>query len=56
MDQELNPEGHQLWLLAIQILVHSEQLFVVFQIKKIQWKLEDHLLEEALHAILYQKL
>ena len=42
MDQELNPEKHQLWLSAIQILVHSEQLFVVFQIKKIQWKLEDH--------------
>ena len=35
MDQELNPEEHQ-------ILVLLEQLFVVFQIKKIQSKLEDH--------------
>ena len=42
MDQELNPEEHQLWLSAIQILVHSEQLFVVFWIKKIQSKPEDH--------------
>ena len=42
MDQELNPEKHQLWLSAIQILVHSEQLFVVFGTKKIQSKLEDH--------------
>ena len=34
MDQELDPEEHQFWLSAIQILVHSEQLFVVFRIKK----------------------
>ena len=27
MDRELNPEAHQVWLSAIQILVHSEQLF-----------------------------
>ena len=42
MDQELNPEKHQLLLSVIQILVHSEQLFVDFGIKKFQSKLEDH--------------
>ena len=42
IDQELKPEEHQLWLSAFQIFVHSEQLFVVFRIKKIQSKLEDH--------------
>ena len=42
MDQELNLEEHQFWLWAIQILVHSEQLFIVFLIRKIQSKLEDH--------------
>ena len=63
MGQELNPEEHQLRLSAIQILVLLEQLFVVFQIKKIQSKLEDHPLHPyilsykyALHAILDQKL
>ena len=52
------PEEHQLWLSAIQILVHSKQLFIVFSIKKIQLKLEDQPLhpyilsyKEALHAI-----
>ena len=40
MDQELNPEAHQLWLSATQILVRSDQLFVVFRIKKIWPKLE----------------
>ena len=30
MDQELNPEEHQLWLSATQTLVHSEQPLVVF--------------------------
>ena len=42
MDQELNPEKHQLLLSVIQILVHSEQLSVDFRIKKFQSKLEDH--------------
>ena len=42
MGQELNFEEHQLRLPAILILVLLEQLFVVFQIKKIQSKLEDH--------------
>ena len=42
MHQELNPEEHQFCLSATQILVHSEQLFVVIRIKKIQSKLEDH--------------
>ena len=46
INQELNPVAHQLWLSAIQILVHSEGLFVVFWIKKILPKLEDH----PLHA------
>ena len=40
MDQELNHEQHQLWLSVTQVLVHSEQLFVAFQIKKIHSKLE----------------
>ena len=42
MEQELNPEEHQLWLSVIQILAFLEQHFVVFRIKKIQSKLEDH--------------
>ena len=42
MDQELNPDAHQLWLSAIQIIVHSEEFTVAFRIKKIQSKLEDH--------------
>ena len=42
MDQELNPEVHQFWLPAIQIPVHSKQLFVVFLTKKIRSKFESH--------------
>ena len=42
MDRELNPEAHQVWPSAIQIPVHSEQLFTVLQIKKIRSKLGDH--------------
>ena len=62
MDQELNPEVHQLWLSLIYILVHSEKLFVIFQTKKIPSKVEDHPLHPniwsykyTLHVILNQK-
>ena len=52
MEQELNPEEHQFWLLVIQILVHLdlEQLSVVFPIRKIQFKARSHF--TPLHFIL----
>ena len=42
IDEEVNPEIYQLWLSAIQILVRSEQIFVVFETKKIGSKSEDY--------------
>ena len=62
MDQELNPEKHQLLFRATQILSHSEQFSVVFWMKMIQSKLDYHPIHPyilsykyALNAILDQK-
>ena len=54
MDQELNPQEHQLWMSAIQILVHSEQPFVVFRIRMIQLKLEDNPFTHTFYLKMYR--
>ena len=63
MDTWLNPDANQLWLSPVEILVHSEKLFDVFQIKKNWSKSEDHPFHPnslsynyALSAILDQKI
>ena len=63
MDTWLNTDANQLWLSTVEILVHSEKLFDVFQIKKNWSKAEDHPFHPnslsynyALSAILDQKI
>ena len=63
VDTWFNPDANQLWLSTVEILVYSENLFDVFEIKKNWSKSEDHPFypnsfsyKYALSAILDQKI
>ena len=62
VDTWFNPDANQLWLSTVEILVHSENLFDVFEIKK-NWSKSEHPFypnsfsyKYALSAILDQKI